>query len=351
MSTFKAEAVSIDEVLPHPNADRLDLIRVRGWKAVAQKGLHQPGNLVVYIPEAAILPPAVLQELNLEGKLSGKDKNRVKAIRLRGELSQGVIMPAQVAERLIRSGTGMFDFCLHEGSDVTELLGITKYEEPIPVHMAGQAVPRPSWMPKYTDIENWKNFPGVLQAGETVAFTEKLHGANMAVGVNRAGDVFVSSRNLCLAESETNSYWRAARENRIAELLLAQVELLGADHAVVYGELLGVQDLKYGCLNGRVGFRWFDLLVDGQYVDYNIAEAALEGLQQVPGLYYGPFSEQVMLEHTDGPTVVNGASHIREGIVMRPIRERHDVEANLGRVILKSISADYLLRSGGTEMQ
>jgi hypothetical protein len=116
----------------------------------------------------------------------------------------------------------------------------------------------------------------------------------------------------------------------------------------VYGEVLGVQDLKYGFVNGRLGLRWFDVALDGAYEDHGGPAQRLllaRGLERVPLLYEGPFSEAVLAEHTDGATTLD-AGHVREGVVVRPAAERYDVDANLGRVILKSVSGDYLTRKG-----
>jgi RNA ligase (TIGR02306 family) len=344
MSTFRVEVTRIDEVLPHPNADRLEMVRIRGWKAVAAKGVHAAGDAVVYIPEDAVLPQPVLAALGLEGKLAGKAHNRVKAIRLRGELSQGLLMPMHVFHAL--AGPGEHG----PGTDVAGALGITRWEEPIPAHLAGRAIPWPAWMRRYTDIENIKNFPGVLREGEPVVFTEKLHGACAAFGMSAEddGELFVASRGLCLARDEANAYWRVALEMEIAGHLRALLARTGAPSATLYGELLGVQDLKYGFGNGRVGLRWFDVSLDDAYQDHDGDAHRLlleRGLERVPVLYHGPFSEAVLAEHTDGTTLL-GAGHVREGVVVRPVAERHDVDARLGRVILKSISGDYLTRKG-----
>jgi RNA ligase (TIGR02306 family) len=343
MSTFRVEITRIDEVLPHPNADRLELVRIRGWKAVAAKGIHAPGDTVVYIPEDAVVPQPVLAALELTGKLAGKEHDRVKAIRLRGELSQGLLMPMDVFRALAGPGEHA------PGTDVAGTLSITKWEEPIPAHLAGVAVPWPAWMQKYTDIENIKNFPGVLRDGEPVVFTEKLHGACAAFGMCRAdGEMFVASRNLCLARDERNVYWRVAVELNAEEHLRALLERTGAASATLYGEVLGVQDLKYGFANGTLGLRWFDFALGGAYQDYggDAHRLLLErGLERVPVLYEGPFSDAVLAKHTDGATTL-GAGHVREGVVVRPAAERYDVDSNLGRVILKSVSGDYLTRKG-----
>lgn len=343
MSTFRVEVTRIDEVLPHPNADRLELVRIRGWKAVAARGAHTAGETVVYIPEDAVVPEPALAALGLTGKLAGKEHNRVKAIRLRGELSQGLLMPMDVLHAL--AGTDGHA----PGTDVAEALGITKWEEPIPAHLAGRAIPWPVWMHKYTDIENIKNFPGVLHDGEPVVFTEKLHGACATFGMSAAdGELFVASRNLCLARDEANAYWRVALELDVAGHLRTLLAGAGAANATLYGELLGVQDLKYGFVNGRLGLRWFDVALDGAYQDHDGPAHRLllaRGLERVPLLYAGPFSQAVLAQHTDGATVL-GAGHVREGVVVRPAAERYDIDANLGRVILKSVSGEYLTRKG-----
>jgi RNA ligase (TIGR02306 family) len=342
MSTFRVEITRIDEVLPHPNADRLELVRIRGWKAVAGKGAHEPGEPVVYIPEDAVVPQPVLAALGLEGKLAGKAHNRVKAVHLRGELSQGLLMPMDVLQAL--AGPGEYA----PGTDVAEALGIIKWEEPIPAHLAGRAVPWPVWMEKYTDIENIKNFPGVLRDGEPVVMTEKLHGACAAFGVGADGELFVASRNLCLARDEANAYWRVALQLGLEERLRAVRAAAGAAAVTLYGEVLGVQDLKYGFVNGRLGVRWFDVALDGAYQDYGGTAHRLlldAGLERVPVLYEGPFSDAVLAQHTDGATTLD-AGHVREGVVVRPAAERYDVDSNLGRVILKSVSGAYLTRKG-----
>lgn len=90
MSSFKVTVERL-EIHPHPNADALELAQVGLYRAVVPKGVYKSGEYAVYIPEQAILPPALIMELGLEGRLAGREKNRVKAIRLRGELSQGII--------------------------------------------------------------------------------------------------------------------------------------------------------------------------------------------------------------------------------------------------------------------
>ena len=128
---------------------------------------------------------------------------------------------------------------------------------------------------------------------------------------------------------------------------------------VLFGELYGTQDMKYGLKNAR-GFRVFDVAVNGKYLDFD-AKRDLCGkfnVELTPILYRGPFDLKLAEQHTDGPTTMcdpkeAGAFAGREGIVITPVKERISDEmmptSTNGRVILKSVSADYLARKGGTD--
>jgi hypothetical protein len=161
MSTF---AVTVEKITitEHPNADALELANIADYQAIVRKGQFSTGDLVAYIPEQAIVPQVLLKEMGLEGKLAGKQANRVKAIKLRGILSQGLVYPARPEWQ--------------EGADVTELLGITKWEPPAPAHLAGEMYSAGLDRTLKYDIENIKKYPRVLEPGEQVVFTEKLHG-------------------------------------------------------------------------------------------------------------------------------------------------------------------------------
>ncbi|MCA9692955.1 MAG: RNA ligase (ATP), partial [Myxococcales bacterium] len=168
MATFKVQTVRV-LIEEHPNADALELARVGDYRSVVRKGQFKSGDLVAYIPEQAIVPAPLLEELGLTGRLAGKDKDRVKAIRLRGVLSQGLCYPARET--------------WSEGQDVGEELGLSKYEPPVPTHMAGNVYGAgPERCVRY-DIENFQRYPEVLVAGEEVVFTEKIHGTWCQIGV------------------------------------------------------------------------------------------------------------------------------------------------------------------------
>jgi len=122
MSTFEVLVKPVT-ISPHTNADNLEIAEVYGYRSIVLKGQYKDGDLVAYIPEDAVVPENVLRSMGLHGKLAGSARNRVKAIRLRGVLSQGICHPVQPEWA--------------EDQDVTELLGVTKYCPPIPTCLNG----------------------------------------------------------------------------------------------------------------------------------------------------------------------------------------------------------------------
>ena len=161
MSNF---AVTINSVRieEHPNADALQIARIGDYASIVRRNQFANGDLVAYIPEGAILPVDLIAELGLTGKLAGPDANRVKAVKLRGVLSQGLCLAAREGWRL--------------GDDVTSLLNITKYDPPVPAGFQGELQAVGSGRVIKYDIENFKRFPDVFEAGEMVVMTEKCHG-------------------------------------------------------------------------------------------------------------------------------------------------------------------------------
>lgn len=380
MATFEVLVYPV-KLEEHPNADAIELAVIGGYRSIVQKDTLQDGDLVAYIPEASIVPEWLLERMNLVGKLAGKKGNRVKAIRLRGILSQGLCYPLE-QRRIKDQDSGVYSVVWGlplkdlgvsvvsiEGADVTETLGITKYEPVIPTCMNGEVFNAFGCTPKY-DIENWKKWPDVIEEGEEVIFTEKLHGTWACFGYHPDHTVpIVTSKGLSdkgLAfkfndANENNLYIKTfknppdydqnpddyvTRYRRMVDASPFPFYILGE----IYGR--GVQDLQYDTALPR--FRAFDVYIGepghGHYL--NVEECAnlcqFLNIPIVPMLYRGPFSQAVMMEHTNGKETVSGKEAcIREGLVIKPMVERRDLM--LGRVILKSVSDAYLTRRGGTE--
>ncbi|MFG2818382.1 RNA ligase (ATP) [Kitasatospora sp. NPDC048365] len=355
MSTLRvtAERLTIHE---HPNADALELAQVGLFRAVVAKGAYRTGEYALYIPEQSVLPAGLIEELGLTGKLAGSGADRVKAVRLRGELSQGIVcLPGALAGDDLAAAA-------ESGEDFAERLGITKWAPPIPTSMSGDVEAAPDLLP-WVDIENLKRFPGVFEPGEPVVITEKLHGScclltfHAATGTVQVSSKGIGAQGLALKEDERNVYWRAVRAHRVGEVAARLAERLGASRVGVFGEVYGegVQDLAYGssARADRIGYAAFDVSaeIDGQVRWLDAAELLDGDLPLVPALWSGPYDAETVLRLAEGRETVSGRElHVREGVVVRPAVERYSPVLG-GRAIAKAVGGGYLTRKGGTEYE
>ncbi|MGY0499763.1 RNA ligase (ATP) [Nocardia sp. FBN12] len=363
MSTLQVTAERL-VVVAHPNADRLELAQVGLYRAVVAKGQFTTGDHAVYIPEQSVLPEELIAELGLTGKLAGSLRNRVKAVRLRGEVSQGIVCtPAAL---------GGVDLAVAavERTDFAESLGVVKWVPPVPVSMSGQVESAPELL-RWVDVENIKRFPGIFVDGEPVVATEKIHGTACLLTHVRADDrILVSSkgvggRSLALTATDGNLYWRAIRANGLDEAARTLATALHADRVGMFGEVYGagVQDLHYGASAAHdesLGFGLFDVAIERtgeavRWLDHHEIGALFAELgiavPRVPVLYEGPYDAELLLKLAEGTETVTGAgTNIREGLVVRAAAERHSPVLG-GRAIGKIVSDAYLLRDGGTEYE
>lgn len=371
MSTFTVTVLPI-KVEAHTNADALEVARIGDYRSIVRKGEFRDGDLVAYIPEGSVLPQDLIAELGLTGKLAGSNSDRVKAVKLRGVLSQGLCVPARKGWR--------------KGQDVAAELGIFKYEPVVPAGFQGELMSVGGHRTIKYDIENFKRYPDVIKDGEPVVFTEKCHGTfamfavmdtSMKLTASRDDEGYedheearlivaskgVAQRGLAFKiNSEANASNLYVRTARHLDLVPSIEEVFGLERSVfIMGEIFGagVQDLSYGLKVAE--FRIFDIYVgnpgDGKFLnDVELDQACVDlDIPRVPVLYRGPFSKEVMDLHTNGKETISGKeTHVREGIVIRPQVERQ-CDAGLpcwDRVQLKSVSEGYLLRKGNvTEFQ
>lgn len=362
---------------PHSNADSLSLANPTGtsWQCVVKTEKFESGLLAVYIPVDSLLPFNLATALGLPNIKEGKNF-RIRTIRLRGEVSQGLLVPLNdlidlgllTEKRNVLkagslgpaiAGTGLEFVDWKVDDDVAEALGITKYVEPEPDDISARREP-PSFI-KYSDIENIKNFPDVLLEGEETISTEKIHGSNFRAGwvslpLNQTaedncmwheGDAgmppshefIVGTRRMALKSDESGGRNRWFRVAEKYDLINKMKPYQGY---IIFGEVYGngVQKMKYG--EESVELRVFDVWNGTRYLDYDdfVEFADNINVPIAPVLYRGAYSNDI-LSYRNGKTVVGLGAHIREGIVIRPVKERWD--RAVGRVILKSVSEDYLL--------
>jgi len=320
------------------NADAIEKATVLGWQLVVKKGEFQIGDLCVYIEIDSILPDKPEFEfLKARGM-------RIRTIRLRGQVSQGICFPLSILPPEIP---------LDEDTDLTEILGVEKYEMPIPAYLAGKIKGKfPSFIPK-TDETRIQILQPLLDkyAGEKCYITEKLDGSS-ATYFLRNDEFGVCSRNLELLEDEENSYWTVARSIGVEEKLRS----LGKNIAI-QGELVGegIQGNKLRIKGQTIYFfNAFDIdkFEYYQFEQFNSIMTQL-GLESVPVVEEHYFLENNIQSIVDKSVIKSGLRPEvwAEGIVIRPYAEKLDLMlstliGNNGRLSFKAINPEFLLKYG-----
>jgi RNA ligase (TIGR02306 family) len=240
---MERKLASIQRILaldPIEGADRIEVATIQGWKVVVQKGLHKVSDLVAYFEIDSWVPTEVAPFLTKVGQepreYEGVRGERLRTVKLKGQVSQGIILPLSDFANL---PLPPYDFLMgkwnQEGLDITEQLGVIKYEPPIPACLAGQVKGMfPSFIRK-TDQERIQTLPEFFEEYKDMGFevTIKLDGSSMTV-YHRNGDTGVCSRNLDLKEDQNNSFWKIVNRLNLVELL----NHLGLNVAI-QGELIG----------------------------------------------------------------------------------------------------------------
>ncbi|MDJ1505132.1 RNA ligase (ATP) [Xanthocytophaga agilis] len=318
----------IKNLEPIPEADAIEKATVLGWQLVVKKGEFAVGDLCVYCEIDSLLPEKPEFEfLKARGM-------RIRTVRLRGQVSQGICFPLHILPK---------DTPITEDLDVTDILGIIKYEPPVPAQLAGIAKGLfPSFIPK-TDETRVQVLQELLDAcqGDTCYVTEKLDGSSVTYYL-RNGEFGVCSRNLELFETPDNSLWKVARTLKIEEKLRS----LNGNFAL-QGEIIGegIQGNLYKLKGQTVQFfNVFDI-DQYKYLDFEGFQKTITqlGLTPVPVLetdFALSNDIQALVEKSKAKSVLNPAVW-REGIVIRPLTEK---VGTLGRVSFKAINPEFLLK-------
>lgn len=324
---------SIQKILkltPIPNADLIETATVLGWEVVVKKGEFNVGDLVVYMEIDSLLPNKP------EFEFLKSNGMRIRTIRLKGQISQGICFPLSILPE---------SFVIEEGKDCTEELGVIKYEPPVPAHLAGIVKGKiPSFIPK-TDETRVQVLQELLDkyANTRCYVTEKIDGTSATFYV-KDGVFGVCSRNLELLEDDTNTFWKIAREMDIENKLLS----LHANVAI-QGELYG-ENIQSNPINikGQT-IRFFNLFNIDRYRYYDFIE--LEVILRRLNLPMVPVIDSNYILETNINSIVE-KSKIKstlnpkiwaEGIVIRPYFEKYD--SQYGRISFKSINPEFLLKT------
>lgn len=326
----------ISDLSPIEGADKIELATIDGWKVVVAKDVnHKLGDLIVYCEVDSFLPIReefeFLRKSSYKKMADGNEGFRLKTIKLRGQISQGLIVPLDV---LLKHGVSSDD--VFEGLDVTGTLGIVKYEPPIPAQLSGMVKGNfPSFLKK-TDEERIQNLTkeyGIYSLDKFYV-TEKLDGSSVTYYV-KDGVFGVCSRNLDLLEDENNSMWKFAIESGLRDRLVG----LGKNIAI-QGEIIGegIQGNPYKRIGQTVKiFNGFDI---DKYDYLSLSElldlTKIIEVKTVPILdlsFTLPDTIDELLLTAEGKSMLNIKTE-REGLVIRS----HD-----RKISFKAISNKFLL--------
>ena len=350
MMAWIAKVAEISDI---PNADAICAYRVGGWWVVDKKNAYNVDDLCVYVSIDSWVPTELAPFLTKPGhfpkEFNGVKGERLRTVRLRGQISQGLLLPIdekirtewQVAHLVWGSEEGNDAPDLQEGNDLTEILDIQKWEAPVPAQLAGDVEGAfPTVIPK-TDQERIQNLTEELKEWQsnsafTWEATEKLDGSSMTVFVN--GDQHgVCSRNWNLRETEGNTLWQVARR----EGLIDKIRNTGRNLAL-QGEIIGegIQGNNYA-IKGQdfVVFDIYDIDV-GDYMTPFERRVFCDThrIRHVPLIAKEMVIEewvQGLLTMAEGKSVLNPKAE-REGLVFKC--------NTFGGPSFKSISNSWLLR-------
>lgn len=323
----------IAEIKDIDGAEFIEAARVDGWWVVAKKGEFPVDSLAVYMEVDSFVPTEIAPFLTKAGhepkEYEGVQGERLRTVKLRGQLSQGLLLP-------ISSLPSVLQMEAIEGSDVTEALGVLKWERPISPQLYGQAKGNfPSFLRK-TDQERVQNIGHTLESyiNETFEVTIKLDGSSCTIFSNGEEDG-VCSRNLELKRDENNAFWKIALEYDIHKKIRAYGKNLAVQGELIAPNIQG----NYEKVN-KPEFYVFDIFdIDKQ--EYMLPDERQEfckilNIPHIPIIdksYEMIDNVDILLDMAEGNGMNVGVK--REGLVFKH---------NNSEFSFKAISNSYLLK-------
>lgn len=358
MAFFGVTKETIASTHPIDGADRIEMAKLQNtaFQFVIQKGQFGVGDSVLYFPVDALIPKTLLEKMGLTGKLAGSKQNRVKTIRLRGQVSQGIVADMSLILDIQDQLTATFSKD-EECQLITEYLGIEKYEPPVIPCQNGKLIALPVGLSAY-DIEGADRYFYIANElmDVEVEITEKLEGSNFSATYSPEKNIFVNQRNFSIQPIEGNEhdYWRIAKKQGLIEFIQHLHEKHFRDsYVTVYGEFIGpnIQKNIYRLKDNEV--RLFDVKINQDFLGAEqrcklITEFFCDLAFHVP-ILTKPGGEPLKdwLNNRSITEASHGVSRLlkrqREGIVIKLINEMRHPE--LGRLILKQRDPLYLAKS------
>jgi RNA ligase (TIGR02306 family) len=332
-----ASLQKVKYVRPIDGADNIECVGILGWECVSKKGEFRENDPCVYFEIDSLLPEDERYEFLRKSSYRADLKAyRLRTVRLRKQLSQGLALPV-----------GLFPESknLPIGSDMTEILKVDKYEPPIPAQIQGDARSF-SWPIPKTDevrVQQDDEYGFIEQlSGKPYYISLKLDGTSCSFIIDpKDGDYHVCGRNYSYRKNSDHSFWRVSELYDIEERLRS----LGGNFSL-QGEIVGpgIQKNRMGLKN--VDFYVFNV-VDTSTQRRVVLEDALDITRQI-GISFVPIIEQGDCFGYSADDLLNKAKGLykehfpdakhnqeREGIVIRSL---------CGNISFKAINNDFLLK-------
>ena len=363
MSTFNVNLTEVKDVLTHPNAERLEILKIYDCDVVAQKGVYQRGDRVIYCPLDSILTEELENIVFSPVSKIKLNKRRIRQIKLRGHPSQGMAIRPDSLDSLFGPN---WTNKIHLETDLKEKLGITKYEPPessLPPHMGvktSKKIVNKNFR-KYSEIENIKYFDRIFQDGEQVYVSEKLHGTSFRAGwfKNEPNTLWKKIKNFFGRLEEYEFCWGSRTvqiQNKLyhkgyyeTDVYTKMVNKYSLKYEIpkgmaFYGEIVGAgiqKGFNYACKEDHVLYV-YDILdtKENRWLNHDEFTCFMDNtyINRVPELYVGPYKREIIDQYRDGKSTLDNNT-VREGVVIKPTVERES--RSLGRVVLKYVSPDY----------
>lgn len=385
MSEWNPQIVRIESVRHHPNGDTLDIATVlTDYPVIVKRDEYQAGDLCGYVPLDStvpdtdqfyfLCPKAFEQYEDGEGKIQNRplgpkypvgqvpEKYRIiKAKRIRSIFSMGMLVNFPWLNDPMDTGPGGAGEIMglspkvprEIGDSIVDVLALKKWEEDeedtlsrLPKTKSGnmESPPKGFTVPHY-DVEGMRKYVDALLPDEEIVLTEKVHGSNAAF-VHDGTRLWVKSRNWFKKRDEDDMWWDVAirydLENKLAQF----------PRYVLFGEIFGqVKNFRYDAKieGGRLlpNIRFFDIWDTEKlrYLDYDdfVAMIQATGLEAMPVLYRGVWQgKELMYPYAEGLTTLGG-KHIREGFVLRTVKERYEPRLD-SRMQVKLVGEAYSLQ-------
>lgn len=342
MSEFNVEVIKIEKIIPHENADKLEIVKVDEYPVIVRKGEFKPGDTGIYIPIDSMIK-TTREEFSFL-KSEKRYIERIKAKKLRGIFSMGLIIPNKHNWEL--------------GKNVQKELEIDKWEPTISTHLGGQQ-DIDYGIFSYYDLEGLRKYPDIIPIGTEVVLTEKIHGTNFSILYStKHNKIIVKSHKIYKKEVNDCLWWRTIKKYKLDEAVKEFPDI------GFQGEIYGwVQKLRYGTSWGERKLRLFDAInvKDKRYFSFRTFQSYVEELnnylvnrykkmettiQHVPIIKIMPYPGfDEIKQFGEGKTLLisesGNAKHIREGFVIQPMNEMWNPK--VGRVKLKYPGEGYLL--------